>query len=153
MSSFDNESFFNSGVICDSFSVSGKTPDFRDKLIILVMGVSCTSTHDFNRLVGIGSNALVLVGDVRIYFLTSSEVAGSKHARGHFISAGEINSVLRLSVQNFNRFCSILSTKKVEKLAQIDGRSVESGIDGIAFLCRMLFTVAHNLTSLNLLMS
>ena len=40
---------------------------------------------------------------------------------------------------------SILSTKKVEKLAQREGRSVESGIDGIAFLCRMVFTVADNL--------
>ena len=74
MSSFDNEGFFNSGVICDSLSVSGKTPDFRDRLTILVIGVSSTSTHDFNRLVGIGSNAHVLVGDVRLNFLTSSEV-------------------------------------------------------------------------------
>ena len=81
MSSFDNEGFFNSGVICDSLSVSGKTPDFRDGLIILVIWVSSTSTHDFNGLVGSGSNAHVLIGDVRINFLTSSEVAGSKHLR------------------------------------------------------------------------
>ena len=81
MSSFDNESFFNSGVICDSLSVSGETPDFRDRLTILVIGVSSTSTHDFNRLVGIGYNAHVLVGDVRINFLTSSDVAGSKHVK------------------------------------------------------------------------
>ena len=79
MSSFDNEGFFNSGVICGS--LSEKTPDFRDRLTILVIGVSSTSTHDFNRLVGIGSNAHVLVGDVRINFLTSSEVAGSKHVK------------------------------------------------------------------------
>ena len=65
--------------------------------------------------------------------------------KGHFIAGGKINSVLRLSGQNFNRFFSILSTKKVEKRAQRDGRSVISGIDDIAFLCRMLFTVAHNL--------
>ena len=75
----------------------------------------------------------------------SFEVAGSKHVKGHFISEAGINSVLRLSVQHFNRFCSILSTKKVEKFAQRDGKSVDSGIDGIAFLCKMLFTVAHNL--------
>ena len=78
MSSFDNEGFFNSRVICDSLSVSGKTPDFRDRLTILVIGVSSASTHDFNRLVGIGSNADVLVGYVRINFFTSSKVAGSK---------------------------------------------------------------------------
>ena len=111
----------------------------------MVIGVSSTSTHDFNRLVGIVSNAHVLVGDVRINFLTSSEVAGSKHVKCHFISGGGINSGLRLSVRNFNLFFSILSTKKVEKLAQREGRSVESGIDGIAFLCMMLFTIAHNL--------
>ena len=80
MSSLDNEGLFISGVICHSLSVSGKTPDFRDRLPILVIGVSSTSTHDFNRLVGIG--------DVRINFLTSSEVAGSKLVKGHFISGG-----------------------------------------------------------------
>ena len=37
-------------------------------LIILVIGISSTYTHDFKRLVGIGSNAHVLVGN----FLTSS---------------------------------------------------------------------------------
>ena len=47
--------------------MSGKTPDFRDRLTILVIGVS-----------SIGSNADVLVGYVRINFLTSSKVAGSK---------------------------------------------------------------------------
>ena len=41
---------------------------------------------------GIGSNANVMVGDVRINFLTSSEVAGSGHAKGHFISGGGITS-------------------------------------------------------------
>ena len=109
-------------VICDSF---------RDRLTILVIGVSSTSTHDFNRLLGIGSNGHDLVGDARISFLTSSEVAGSKHVKSHFISGGGINSGLRLSVRNFIRIISILSTEKVEKLAQREGRSVESGIDGI----------------------
>ena len=56
MSSFDNEGFFNSRVICDSLSVSGNLSDFRYKFIMLVIGVSSTSTHDSNRLVGIGSN-------------------------------------------------------------------------------------------------
>ena len=101
MSSFDNECFLSSRVICDSLSVSGKTPDCRDRLIILVIGVSSTSTHDINKLVGIGSNAHVLVGDTIIIFFTSSEVAGSKHVKGHFISGGGTNSVLWLSVQNF----------------------------------------------------
>ena len=44
-----------------------ETPDVR--LTILVMGVSSTSTHDFNRLVGIVSNAHVMVGEARIIFL------------------------------------------------------------------------------------
>ena len=67
MSSFDNEGFFDSKVICDSLRVSVKTPDFRDKLIILVIGVSSTPTHDFN-IMGIGYNAHFLVGNVRINF-------------------------------------------------------------------------------------
>ena len=142
MSSINNKGFFNSRVICDSLSV---WKNAGDKLFILVVGVSSTSTDDINRLVGNGSNTNVLVGDVRINCLTSSEVAGSKHVKGHFISGGGINSVLWLSGQNINRIFSILSTKKVEKRVQRYGRSVESGIDGIAFLCRILFTVAHNL--------
>ena len=44
-------------------------PDFRDKSIMLVIGVSSTSAHDFKRLVGIGSKAHVLVGDVRLFGL------------------------------------------------------------------------------------
>ena len=36
--------FFNSGVICAILRVSGKTPDFRDRLTILVIGVGSTST-------------------------------------------------------------------------------------------------------------
>ena len=32
-----NKGFINSGVICDSLSVSGEMPDFRDKLIILAI--------------------------------------------------------------------------------------------------------------------
>ena len=137
MSSFNNERFFNSGFICDSLSVSEKTPDFRDKLIILALGVSSTSRHDINRLVGIGSNAHVLVGDVRLNFLTSSEVAASKHVKGHFISGGGINSFLRLSVQNFNR-----KSKKVEKLAQ-RGRSVESDIYGMSFSVQRVVQDVH----------
>ena len=112
MSCFDNEGFFNSGVICDSLSVSGKTPDFRDRLTILVIGDSSTSTHDFIRLLGIGFNAHVLFGDVRINFLTSSEVAGFKHVKLHFISGCGINSVVRLSVQNFNRIFLNLVNKE-----------------------------------------
>ena len=36
--------FFNSGVICDILRVPGKTADFRNRLTILVKGVSSTST-------------------------------------------------------------------------------------------------------------
>ena len=70
-----------------------------------------------------GFNAHVLVGDVRINFLTLSEVASSKHVKGPFISGGGINSVSQLSVQKFTQFFSIFPTKKVEKLGQRDGRS------------------------------
>ena len=45
---------------------------------MLVVGVSSTSAHDFNRLVRIGSEAHVLLGDDRINFITSSEVAGQR---------------------------------------------------------------------------
>ena len=61
--------------------VSKKPPDFTDRLTNLVIWVSGTSTHDFNRSVGIGSSAHVLVRDVRINFLTSCEVAGSKRVK------------------------------------------------------------------------
>ena len=94
---------------------------------MLVIGVSSTRPHDLNRLEGIGSNVHVLVADVRLNFLTSSAqvAAGSKHVKGHFVQEAVINAKLQSIFFN-------LVTKKVEK--QRDGRSVESGIDGIAFL-------------------
>ena len=66
-------------------------------------------------------------------FLTSSEVAGSKPVKCHFISGGGINSALRLSVQNFNPICSILSTKKVEKLAQREGRWHRRSVQDVVY--------------------
>ena len=112
MSSFDKEGYFKIGDICDNFSVSGKTPDFIDRL--MVIGVSSTSTRDFNRLVGIGSNAHVLVGDVRNNFLTSSEVAGLKHVKWHLndimsvcLVSGWIIWVWTLSYSSSNAWCGL----------------------------------------------
>ena len=68
--------------------------------------------------------------------MTSSGVAGSKHGKEHLISRGGIIYVLLLSVQNLDR--------------SDVGRFVVSGMDGIAFLCKMLFRVAHNLFSARL---
>ena len=42
---FDNEVFFNSGVICDSLCVSGEMPDFRHKLIIMLVIGSVVHPH------------------------------------------------------------------------------------------------------------
>ena len=85
---------------------------------------------------GIESKAHVYVGDVRINVMTLSGVAGLKHGKGHFISRCGIIYVLLLSVQNLDR--------------SDDDRFVVYGMDGITFLCKMLFGVAHNLFSARL---
>ena len=37
MSSLDSDGFFNKGVMCDTFKTSGKEPDSKKKLTMLVM--------------------------------------------------------------------------------------------------------------------
>ena len=60
--------------------------DFRDKLIMLVIE-SAVLQHI---LVSIGFKAPVLVGDVRINFNTTSDVAGSRHVKRNVLSEGGI---------------------------------------------------------------
>ena len=60
MSSLDSDRFFDKGVMCDTFKTSGKEPDSKDKLTMFVMGVSNTSSQDFNNLVGNGARSQAL---------------------------------------------------------------------------------------------
>ena len=49
-----SDGIFNKGVVCDTFKPSGRDPDSKVKLTMLVMGVSNTSRQDSNNLVGNG---------------------------------------------------------------------------------------------------
>lgn len=72
-----SKSFFLSrGVTKASFISSGKTPDERERLIILVIGVASTETRLLRREVGNGSRADDLVGSDIMREATSSVVTG-----------------------------------------------------------------------------
>ena len=101
MSSLDSDGFFNKGVMCDTFKTSGKDPDSKDKLTMFVMGVSNTSRHDFNNLVGNGSRSQDLSWEERNNFLTSSAVAGLNDVIGKLISGCGIRGTLCVGSQNF----------------------------------------------------
>ena len=92
MLSLDSDGSFNKGVmpLCDTFKTSWNEPDSEDKLTMFVMGVSSTSRQDFNNLVGNGSRSQDLSWEERIYFLTSSAVAGSNNGIEKLISGGGI---------------------------------------------------------------
>ena len=114
MSSLDSDGFIIKGVMCDTFKTSGKESDSKDKLF--VMGASNTSRQEFNNLLGNGSRSQDLSWEERIYFLTSSAVAGSSDVIGNLISGGGIWGTLCLGSQNvFLIFLSYL---------QKSGRSV-----------------------------
>lgn len=70
--------FFNRGLMTECLKLSGKEPDERDRLIMLVMTGERTDMHFFRRDVGIGSRSQNLSGDDSIIFVISSGVTGWK---------------------------------------------------------------------------
>ena len=56
--------------------LAGKEPPARDKFKRVVIGVTRTSIHDFNKEVGIESRQQVVLEEVRMIFLTLAVVAG-----------------------------------------------------------------------------
>ena len=64
--------FFNPGLTSASFQFSGKQPDCRDRLVILVRIGRRTSKHSTTRGVGIGSSEQDFLLDLAIKRMTSS---------------------------------------------------------------------------------
>lgn len=60
---------------------SGKMPDEKDKLMMLVMVGTRAVEQAFRREVGMGSNSQYLLGDVRSALVTSSSVTGWNSSR------------------------------------------------------------------------
>ena len=58
------------------FKIAGKEPSDRDRFTRVVIGVTRTSIHDFNKEIGIESRQQVVPEVVRMIFLTSAVVAG-----------------------------------------------------------------------------
>ena len=69
---------FSSGLMTECLKLSGKEPDERDRLMMLVMTGERTDMHCFMRGVGIGSRSQNLSGDARMTLVTSSLVTGWK---------------------------------------------------------------------------
>ena len=63
---------------CTSLNDSGNVPDYKDKLIIVVMGFIKISNKALRMFVGIGSRSHDFDADFIMIFLTSSSDAGSK---------------------------------------------------------------------------
>ena len=55
--------------------LDGKEPSDRDKCTRMVLGVTRTSIHDFNKEVGKESRQQVVLEEVRMIFLTSAVAA------------------------------------------------------------------------------
>ena len=142
--------FFSSGLMTECLKLSGKEPDERDRLMMLVMTGERTDIHCFRREVGIGSRSQNLSGDERMILVTSSLVTGwnSNRLVGVDGGSGVCGSgiwLLEIVEEILIRSWSILSlkydAKDDERLVPVVG-DIGRGDD--LFRWRILLTVCHS---------
>jgi hypothetical protein len=134
----------------ECLKLSGKEPDERDRLMMLVMTGERTDIHCFRREVGIGSRSQNLSGDERMILVTSSLVTGwnSNRLVGVDGGSGVCGSgiwLLEIVEEILIRSWSILSlkydAKDDERLVPVVG-DIGRGDD--LFRWRILLTVCHS---------